>query len=419
MKIKYVAALVVLVLIQSVLSENHAQTVTQWRGADRTGYFPSNNLLREWPAEGPELFLQIDSLTASYSTVVLHDSVMYTTGISDDEEFLTAINLDGTIRWNIAYGKAWGKTFSNARCTPTIEGDNAYVISGSGNLACINIQQGNLKWSFDGFEKFSGLSGRWGVAESPLIVDNKMIYTPCGEKTTMVAVDKNRGETIWVSESLGDQSAYCSPALTETGQFKLIITVTGNYVICVNAENGEIFWKFEYTNVDKPLTGEDINPVTPIIIGRDVFVTSGYNHVGVMLHMANDYRSVSMKWKTSDLDVHHGGVVYHDGYLYGANFTGIRKGNWVCLDWETGTVQYEKEWYAKGSTITSDGLLICYEERRGNIALVEATPDEFAIKSTFRIEQGKGPHWSHPTIYDDKLFIRHGKSLMVYNIGVN
>jgi len=53
------------------------------------------------------------------------------------------------------------------------------------------------------------------------------------------------------------------------------------------------------------------------------------------------------------------------------------------------------------------------------MALVDATPEEFTIKSSFRITEGNGPHWSHPTIYGKKLFLRHGKSLLVYKIGID
>ena len=65
----------------------------------------------------------------------------------------------------------------------------------------------------------------------------------------------------------------------------------------------------------------------------------------------------------------------------------------------------------------SDGKFICYDERRGNVALVVADANSFDVKSSFRIKQGGGPHWSHPTIYDNLLLMRHGQSLMVYDIG--
>jgi outer membrane protein assembly factor BamB len=398
----------------------YSQLNTQWRGTDRTGQYPSQNLLKEWPPEGPELLLLVDDLPSSYSSVVVKEDLFYTTGISEeDKELLTAISPEGELLWSTVYGDAWSKSYRDARCTPTIEGNYAYVISGSGDLACIDIRQGGVVWSLDGYSQFEGRYGNWGVAESPLIVDEKMIYTPCGDQTTMVAVDKATGTLLWASESIQDQSAYVSPFLLERGGYKLIVTVTGNYIICVNAADGDIFWKLEYTSIDKPMMGGDINPVTPLALGNEIFITSGYNHTGLMLEMSDDCRSVSVKWKSSELDVHHGGVVLVDGYLYGSNYTSIRNGDWVCLDWETGELQYSHAWNGKGQIIASEDMLICYDERKGKMALVKARPDQFELISEFGIEFGSGPHWSHPSIYNDKLYLRHGKSLLVYEIGAN
>jgi len=394
-----------------------AQDVLEWRGVARTGYFPSSNLLDEWPENGPELILQVEDLPKSYSSVVMKDGIMYSTGIVDTTEILTALYMDGTVKWSTIYGKAWDESFANARSTPTIEGGFAYVISGRGDVACISIWNGEKEWSFDGYTEYSGKWGTWGVAESPLIVEDKLIYTPGGDETTMLAVDKKNGKLIWQSESLNEKTAYTSPVYVERGSNKLIISVLAKHVICINADNGKLLWKYNYKAIDTPSSGGDINPVTPIVVGNDVFVTSGYNHVGIMLHMAEDFNSVTLKWKTSDLDVHHGGVVEMNGYLYAANYKTIVDGDWTCLDWNTGEVQFEENWKGKGSIIASDGKLICYDERRGHVGLVDLNPKQFVVKSSFRVEPGRGPHWSHPTIYDDKLFIRHGEALMVYNIG--
>ncbi|MDX2430303.1 MAG: PQQ-like beta-propeller repeat protein [Bacteroides sp.] len=405
-----------LVLLLACALNINAQSITQWRGEMRSGHFPAENLLKTWPDGGPELVLLVEDLPESYSSVVVHEGVIYTTGIVEEEESLTALNSDGSIRWQTVYGDAWSKSYPAARCTPTIEDGYAYVISGSGDLACIDLSDGKLRWSLDGYSKFEGSCGNWGVAESPLIVDDKMIYTPAGEKTTIVAVDKTNGSTIWTSESLSDISGYVSPLLIQRGLQNLIVTLTGDYIICLNANNGNILWKEDYSAIDKPLMGADINPVTPLVKGNEIFITSGYNHTGLMLEMSDDFRSVSVKWKSEKLDVHHGGVVEVDGYIYGSNYTTILSGNWLCLDWNTGELMYEQDWNNKGQIITSNGMLICYEERRGNMALVKATPDNFELISEFAIEHGSGPHWSHPSIYNGRLYLRHGKALLAYKI---
>lgn len=406
-----------LVMVLAATLHVQAQSTTQWRGENRSGHFPAENLLKEWPQGGPELLLHVDNLPESYSSVVVYKGLIYTTGILEEKEILTALSADGNILWSTTYGDAWSKSYPAARCTPTIEDGFAYLISGSGDLACVELSEGELVWSLDGYQKFGGQCGNWGVAESPLIVDDKMIYTPGGAQTTMVALDKKTGSTIWTSESLQDKSGYVSPLLIRRGLKNLIVTLTGDYIFCVNANNGNMLWKLKYIDIEKPMMGGDINPVTPLVKGNEIFITSGYNHTGLMLLMSDDYSSVTVKWKSDELDVHHGGVVEHDGYIYGSNYTTIRTGNWLCLDWNTGELMYDQKWNNKGQVITSNGMLICYEERKGNMALVKATPDKFDLISEFTIEYGSGPHWSHPSIYQGRLYLRHGKSLLVYRIG--
>jgi len=77
---------------------------------------------------------------------------------------------------------------------------------------------------------------------------------------------------------------------------------------------------------------------------------------------------------------------------------------------------YDQEWFNKGTVIYADGHLYCMEEKRGNIALVLPDPSGFKVVSTFRIEQGDGPYWAHPVIFNGNLYVRHGNVLMVYNV---
>ena len=87
-----------------------------------------------------------------------------------------------------------------------------------------------------------------------------------------------------------------------------------------------------------------------------------------------------------------------------------------CLPCRRYARVYEAEWENKGSIVSADGMLYCYEEKGGNLALVKATPQKFDLISSFEIEYGKGPHWSHPMIFNKTLYIRHGKALMAYSL---
>ena len=77
---------------------------------------------------------------------------------------------------------------------------------------------------------------------------------------------------------------------------------------------------------------------------------------------------------------------------------------------------YEQEWFNKGAILYADGHLYCIEEKNGNIALVLPDPSGFKVKSTFRVKEGTGPYFSHPSIYNGNLLVRHGDVLMIYDI---
>jgi len=77
---------------------------------------------------------------------------------------------------------------------------------------------------------------------------------------------------------------------------------------------------------------------------------------------------------------------------------------------------YEKKWKTKGSIIANDGMLYCYEEKTGYLALVKAIPESFSLVSSFRIPFGSGPFWAHPVIKNGILYVRHGDAIMAYNI---
>jgi outer membrane protein assembly factor BamB len=391
-----------------------ASDYPQWRGPDRSGISKETGLLKEWPEGGPELLWTAQKLGKGFSSPSIANGSIYVTGMKNKVEILSALDMSGNVKWAKEYGKAYTKSFPDARTTPTVDGDSIYVISGTGEVVCFDAASGDIKWSVEAFKKFKGKQGSWGTAESPLVVDNKVIYTPCGKQTTVVALDKATGETVWTTESVGGPSGYVSPIVVERGGKKLILTMTGNFLLGVNLEDGRIEWKVKYQEAAPG--GNDINVPTPVYHDGRVFFTSGYDHAGVMLKISEDGANASVVWVNRDLDTHHGGVVLVDGYIYGSNWINNSKGNWVCVDWNSGKTMYEKKWNNKGSIISAEGMLYCYEEGKGNLGLVKASPEGFALISSFKIELGKAQHWAHPVISDGLLYMRHGGVLMAYDI---
>ena len=388
----------------------------QWRGPERDGKYPDTGLLKEWPKGGPELILKKEGLNRGFSTPVLYEGMIYISGKRDSLDVLTKLDLQGNIQWETIYGDAWNQTFPDSRSTPTIEDGRIYMTAGQGMVVCMDAQSGDIIWEVNTHKQFEGEFHSWGQVESQLLTSNAVISSPVGKRTAMVALDKKDGSLLWQSKSLGGgKRSYASPLLINHNGRKMILGVSSSDFFAVDPDDGDLIWSTDIEGYSSRGRAR-IMTNTPIYHNGSVLVTNGYNDDGMMFTISPDGNKVKIKWHNSKLDVHHGGVVLLDGYIYGANWLNNGLGNWVCQDWETGKVMYEEKWNNKGSIIFADGRLYIYEEKQGNVGLVDPTPEEFRLISSFKVNGGSGPYWAHMSIYDKKLLIRHGEVLFVYDI---
>ncbi|MEI7724519.1 MAG: PQQ-binding-like beta-propeller repeat protein [Bacteroidota bacterium] len=399
-----------------------SQVISQWRGPNRDGVYPGTGFLTAWPAAGPPLIWTCNGIGKGYSSAVSDGNMIYVTGMKDSTDYLTALNLKGEIAWQVPFGPSWNSSFPDTRCTPTLENGSIYVLSGLGTISCINAKDGKTNWSYDAAKKFGAVYGDWGVCESLLLADDMVIYTPAGPRTSMVAISKKTGETVWETESLHDTSAYVSPLMITPGDKKIIVTLMANNLIGVDPANGKIRWKYDYAALmpEKSIKvwpgAPKTNTITPLYKDGFLYVTGGYNHVGAMFKLSEDASAITLVWTDTTLDCHHGGVVLCDGYIYGSNWIDNSRGNWCCISWESGKTMYEQKWQTKGSIISCDGMLYLFDEKNGNVGLVKPNPQNFQVTSSFKVSNGKGACWSHPEIKDGILYIRRGDALMAFDV---
>lgn len=404
------------IILFALILNGFCQVTSEWRNLGRTGVYNETGLLKKWPDNGPRLLWSVKDLPKGNSTVAIGNNMLYLTGTKDTIEVLMAFDMKGNKLWETKYGRPWTDSYPEARCIPTIEGNRIYVTSGKLDAACIDAVSGKTIWASKVNEKFDGAYGSWGKAESPIVLDNKVFFTPGGNETTMVALNKMTGETIWISESLKERSSYVSPILIERNGKKQIVGMTERTVFGINPDDGKIIWKFNYTEASNPPARYPIQINSPLYWNGGIFVSQGYNQSAIMLDLSDDGTSVKLRWTNNVLDTHHGGDVRIDNYIYGSNWENNAKGKWACVDWNTGKTMYETDWICKGQIIADEGMLYCYEEKSGNVALVKATPEKFDIISSFKIPLGEGVHWAHPIINKGVLYIRHMDALMAYSI---
>jgi len=387
-----------------------------WRGPGRTGIYTETGLMKAWPAEGPALLWETEGIGMGYSSATVTGDAIYITGIRGDKDVLTAFTQEGKKKWDVEYG-TMSKVGSapESRCTPTFDNGKIFVVSGSGELSCVS-PAGKIVWTVDYYSKYKSTVPRFGISESPLIVDNKVIVTPGGSITAMAAFNADNGNLVWESPSLNEGGQYVNPLLVEEKGMKIIVTHTPTYIIGVNANDGKLLWKFNFGSVNADQKGGKNYIHTPIYKDGFIFAANGYGQTAAKVRLNYDGKDPELVWKNPDINPHVGGMVLIGNYIYSSTHDNNSKGRWICVDWTTGKTMWITDWNNKGSIISAEGLLYIYEEKNGNVGLVRPNSEKFDLISSFQVSKGSGPYWAHPVIDKGRLFLRHGDYMAVYNI---
>jgi outer membrane protein assembly factor BamB len=384
----------------------------QFRGPNRDGVSHETRLLQTWPDDGPPLLWTADGLGHGFPTASIADGMIYTAGDEEGKTLITALELEGRLRWQVANGPGWVGSqpgHPGARGVPTIDGGQVFHLSPFGHLIALDAATGQRQWGLNILDAFQSENVNWALAASVLVDDDRVIVAPGGPSTAVVALDRRDGRVVWESPSVGDLAGYGSPIVAEHQGLRMIVTLTDKAVIAVRAADGGLLWRFPHE------TRWDENIFTPIHHDGHVFVSTQFTgSVLLRLLVDGDTCAVEQVWRSEDLDNHHGGVVLLDGYLYGSGRA--NGGRWACLDWKTGETKYLERGVGKGSVVAADGMLYTLSER-GVAGLVPATPDGHAVVSEFRIpDGGEGPVFAHPVVCGGRLYLRHGQHLYCYDI---
>jgi outer membrane protein assembly factor BamB len=388
-----------------------AQEAVQWRGPNRDGIYTEKGLLKKWPDGGPKLLWHFDELGDGHTSAAVTSKAVFITGMVNGNGLVYSFDLKGKLLWKQEYGKEWAESHNGVRSTPLVIDDKLYLESGYGKLLCLSTANGSTIWTIDLVKEYGARNIQWGFTENLLYDGNVLYCTPGGIDAIVVALDRNTGKMIWKAKGVDETSAYCSPMLVKLKERKVLITFLAKSICGIDVANGQLLWSFEHT------IRPDVHPNTPIYKDGLLFCTTGYGKGSVMLKLSADGKSVSEVWKHERLDPKIGGVVVLDGKIYGS---GDRNRFLFCLDWATGKENFAIKdiAVAPANLIADDGLLYIYGES-GTISLVEPKADGITTISSFAVPYGTMTHWAHLVIKDKKLYVRHGNSIMVYDIAAS
>lgn len=385
-----------------------------FHGLDRLNKSMETGLLKEWPKEGPRLKWTVAGLGEGYSSVSVAGGHIYASGKNADQTTVFCFDLNGKLIWKKANGKSWStdlsyaSSYTGARSTPTFDEGVVYHLGELGRLTAFDAKTGAEKWHRELAKDFEAEIPTYGYSESVLIDGNHLFVRPFGKKGYQICLNKDTGELIWANTEITGKQGYSSMVFDETGGNHQLIGSLGDNYYSIDAKTGKLLWKVNIAN-ERQLN------ISDAVIWKDyIFVACGYGK-GCMMSRINSSGRVYtpvMIWESALMDNHHGGVIFHEGYLYGS---GDRARGWFCLDFMTGKQMWKLS-NGKGSITYADDRLYLLDER-GSMKLVKASSDSTEIKGEYTVPKGgEGMFWAHPVVCGGTLYVRHADKLYAYDV---
>lgn len=379
----------------------------QWQGPERTGSSKETGLLSQWPSAGPAVVWSAGGLGHGYGSTAVAGERIFVQGTRNGSSVVAALNrADGKEVWSKAIGPLGDDDRgAGPRGTPTVDGGRVYVLTESGDLACLTTD-GAAVWQRNILREFGGRQLQWLISESPLVDGAHVIVSPGGAGAGMVKLDKLTGKTVWTTKELSDPAGYSSPIVADVQGVRTYMTFTAGAGVGVRASDGKLM--FHYAKAANHIA----NITTPIFFDNKVFFTSAYDTGAGLVGLTAENGSVTAKeiYFTREMKNHHGGVVLVNGYVYGFSDSIL-----TCLDFATGKQMWRDRSVGKGSVMFADGHL--YLQGENNVVgLAEATPAGYKENGRFQIADKGLPSWAHPVVSGGRLYVRNQDSLVAYDI---
>jgi outer membrane protein assembly factor BamB len=415
----------------------------QWMGPTRDGEYRETGLLDRFPDEGAKI-LWTTELGGGYSGPAVADGKVVVVDyvarsgeafnnpgnratLQGDERVLCFAADSGQPLWQVAYDCPYSISYpAGPRCTPTIDGDAVYTLGSEGDLHCIDLQTGEVRWRKSFKKDFGAEVPLWGFSAHPLIEGDLVICMVGGPNQTVMALDKKSGEVAWQNLT-ATEVGYCPPSIIEAAGRRQLIVWHADAIESLDPSDGTVFWSVPL----KPSYGMAI--CRPQRDG-DLLYASAIGNKSLMMRLKSDTPGVEELWSgdpTTSVYCANSTPIFFNGVIYGSD---CGKGNFVAVAAEDGerlwdtfqpTRLGETRRISHGTAFVThladtDRYLLFSE--LGDLILATLTPSGYdEISRAHVIEPtgeafGREVVWSHPAYANRIAFVRNDKQLVAVSL---
>jgi outer membrane protein assembly factor BamB len=381
-----------------------------WRGPRGDGIASGDGLLESWPEGGPRELWRWP-LGVGFSGVTASGNLLFTAIGEGGREHCVALDAaTGKGVWRRPLGPFLESSVGDGpRATPILDSGRVYAVGSQGDLWSFEAATGEPVWHVDLPKTFRGKNPIYGVASSPVIYKDLLLFNAGGEKgSSLVALDKETGKVRWATED--DPAAYSTPVVRKIAGREQAVFFTGRGAVGVDPGDGTLLWRFDWE------TPGNANVLSPIVHDDHVFLSSGYGTGAALIRIEKegDGFRASEVWRNEDFESHFSSPILWKGHLYG--FSGSEL---TALDFATGEPSWSQRGFQHGTVLGLDfglnrGQMIVLGYKCA-LALVDLDPAAYRERS--RAEPfARARCLTVPTLAGGRLILRNEREIVALDL---
>jgi outer membrane protein assembly factor BamB len=285
------------------------------------------------------------------------------------------------------------------RSTPVVDNGKLFSLGGTGILNVLDASNGSMIWSRDAASDAGIKTPVWGFCGSPLVAGSRVLVPVAGK---LIAYDIIDGKLVWSGCDGGP--SYSSPQLMSLNGQKQVVFMSDSGSVGINPDTGTVLWEYRWK-----ITGRILQPL--LIEPNDLLLCGEYKSVRRVSVVPSDGGfKVKEIWNSTHVRAVFNDFVSCDGYAYGWDGPYL-----VCIDLADGKLMWRGARYQGFSILLADQKLILILTEKGEVVLVEASPQRFTELGRFRAISGKT--WNHPALAGNILVVRNAREMAAFRLG--
>lgn len=429
--------LLILSILGLFLSQAQASDWPWFQGPNSNSTSPETGLARTWPAGGPRVLWAVP-VSEGYASAAIRDGQVFLLDrLGTTTDTLRVFDLEnGRELWSFSYEAKCEKKYPyyGTRSTPAVTEEAVYIAGPMGDVQAVDRKTHQAIWKRNIMSEFEGsLFPTWAVSTSPAVYKDWILVSLQNRRVGVAALDRKTGKTVWESPADPIQGPsvglYTSPCvLTLDGVDQIVMSsmdksersateqIAHGRIVSFSAQDGHLLWTIARDTGFLP---------NPIAVGPNrVLLTGDYTAGTVLIEVKRAAAGSPSEFETKVVfETQDYGSQLHTPILYKDHLYLISNGNkhrdgLVCagldgkMRWQTSNTRELPNFvrdlpnFERGALLLADGLLFALDGIKGDLRLLEPSPEGYKELGCAPKILGGKEMWAPMALSNGKLVIR-------------